>query len=89
MESVTDEALLQRIALRDEGALAELYDRYGRLAYSLAYRTLSDSGDAEDVVQEAFLNVWRMANSFNEGRGKAKTWLLSVVHHKAIDALPH
>ena len=86
MEPPTDEALLKHIGLEDEQALALFYDRYGRLAYSLAYRILGDSGSAEDVVQEAFLNVWRMATSFNGQRGSARTWLLSVVHHRAIDA---
>ena len=65
METPTDEALLQRIALADEGALVLLYDRYGRSAYSLAYRIVGNFHDAEDVVQDAFLNVWRMASSFN------------------------
>lgn len=87
METPTDEALLQRIALADEGALVLLYDRYGRSAYSLAYRIVGNFHDAEDVVQDAFLNVWRMASSFNIRRGTARSWLLSVVHHRAIDVI--
>ncbi len=86
MDSPTDEIMLQQIAVGDENALALLYDRYGRSAYSLAYRILGDAHSAEDVVQEAFLNVWRMAGSFSHRRGEARSWLLSVVHHRAIDA---
>ena len=62
-----------------------LYDKYGKLAYSLACRIVGDSVEAEDVVQEAFVSVWRMSASFNQGRGSVKTWLLSVVHHRSID----
>ena len=85
MESLPDEALLQRIALQDEAAFGVFYDRHGRLAYSLACRILGDTAEAEDVVQEAFLRVWRMAGSFDTQRGNARTWLLSVVHHRSID----
>jgi RNA polymerase sigma-70 factor (ECF subfamily) len=85
MESTTDEVLIQRIALGDEQAFALLYDRYGKPAYSLAFRILGDGPDAEDVVQEAFLNVWRMARSFDSRRGTARTWILSVIHHRAVD----
>ena len=84
---VSDEELLAAVGRRDEAAVAALYDRYGRLAFSLAYRILGDQGAAEDVVQEAFLNVWRRAASFQPGRGSVRTWLLSIVHHRAIDRL--
>ena len=87
MESLSDEEILDGIALGDEESVGLLYDRYGRAAYSLAYRILNDVHAAEDVVQEAFLNVWRMAGSFNASRGSARSWLLSVVHHKAIDII--
>jgi RNA polymerase sigma-70 factor (ECF subfamily) len=80
-----DDALLVAIQQRDEAALAALYDRYGRLAYALAYRILGERGAAEDVVQEAFLNVWRRAASFQAGRAGARPWLLSIVHNLAID----
>ncbi len=82
-----DEALLAAIGRGDEGAIAALYDRYGGLAYGLAYRILSERGAAEDVVQDAFLSVWRRAASFQPGRGSVRTWLLSIVHHRAIDRL--
>ena len=86
MGPLTDEELLRLIALGDEDALATLYDRYAKLAYSLAFRILGDGRATEDVVQESFVNVWRRAKSFDGQRGRAKAWLLSVVHHRAIDA---
>ncbi len=86
-DRASDDALLAAIRQRDEGAIAILYDRYGRLAFGLAYRVLGDRGAAEDVVQEAFLSAWRRAESFELTRGSARTWLLSIVHHRAIDRL--
>ncbi|MGH2535754.1 MAG: sigma-70 family RNA polymerase sigma factor [Thermomicrobiales bacterium] len=80
-----DDLLLLAVQARDDAALAELYDRYGRLAFGLAYRILGERGVAEDVVQEAFLNVWRRAGSFQTGRGGVRPWLLSIVHNLAID----
>jgi RNA polymerase sigma-70 factor (ECF subfamily) len=86
-DSVNDETLLLQLQQRDMRALEQLYDRHGRLAYGLAYRILNDSTAAEDVVQEAFLNVWRQAPTYDARRGAVRTWLLSIVHHKAIDWL--
>lgn len=80
-----DDALLAAIQESDERGLAALYDRYGRLAFGLAYRMLGERGAAEDVVQEAFINVWRRAVSFQLGRGSARSWLMSIVHNLAID----
>ena len=87
MEHPDDSALLRDIAAGDEEAFGRLYDRYGRLAYSVAWRVLGDGSAAEDAVQEAFLNVWRKAGSFDGRRGDARAWLLSVVHHRAVDLL--
>jgi RNA polymerase sigma-70 factor (ECF subfamily) len=84
---VSDEQLLVAIQERDEGAIAALYDRYGGLAFGLSFRILNDRNAAEDVVQDAFLSVWRRAVSFEVGRGSVRTWLLSIVHHRAIDRL--
>lgn len=86
-EAESDEALLAAIRRRDERGIALLYDRYGRLAFGLAYRVLGERGAAEDVVQDAFLSAWRRAESFETARGSVRTWLLSIVHHRAIDRL--
>jgi RNA polymerase sigma-70 factor (ECF subfamily) len=88
--SATDEAdraVLVRLADGELDALEELYDRYKTMAYSIAYRITNDTTLAEDVVQDAFLGVWRNAARYVEGRGSVKTWLLSIVHHRAIDAI--
>ncbi len=87
VSAVSDEQLLIAIQGRDEGAVAALYDRYGGIAFGLSYRILNDRNAAEDVVQDAFLSVWRRAVSFEVGRGSVRTWLLSIVHHRAIDRL--
>jgi RNA polymerase sigma factor (sigma-70 family) len=85
--SRTDEELLAVVARGDETALAALYDRYGRVAYALAYRILRDQVLAQDAVQDAFLTVWRTAASFDPRRGKASTWLLTLVHRRAVDVV--
>jgi RNA polymerase sigma factor (sigma-70 family) len=82
---VTDEELLDRVAGGDETALAELYDRFSRVTYGLAVRVLRDPALAEDAVQEAFLAVWRTAASFDARRGSASTWVLTLVHRRAVD----
>jgi RNA polymerase sigma-70 factor (ECF subfamily) len=82
-----DRAALERIARGELGALDELYERYKTMAYSIAYRITNDATLAEDVVQDAFLGAWRNAARYIEGRGSVKTWLLSIVHHRAIDAV--
>jgi RNA polymerase sigma factor (sigma-70 family) len=68
-------------------ALEALYDRYRAMAYAIALRITADPTLAEDVVQDAFLGVWRHADRYVQGRGSVKTWLLSIVHHRAIDAV--
>ena len=82
---LSDEALLALVARSDDAALAELYDRFGRVAYGLALRVVRDPALAEDVVQEAFLAVWRSAGRFVAERGKARTWVLTLVHRRAVD----
>ena len=81
----SDEALLALVSRGEEAALGELYDRYGRIAYGLALRILRDATLAEDAVQEAFLAVWRSAGSFLADRAKASTWILTLVHRRAVD----
>jgi RNA polymerase sigma factor (sigma-70 family) len=82
-----DRAVLARVAAGQLDALQDLYDTYKTMAYSIALRITNDAGTAEDVVQEAFLGAWRNAGRYVEGRGSVKTWLLSIVHHRAIDAI--
>lgn len=82
-----DRDLLDRIVAGELGALEGLYERYRTMAYSIALRITAEPAAAEDVVQEAFLGAWRNAARYVEGRGSVKTWLLSIVHHRAIDAI--
>jgi RNA polymerase sigma factor (sigma-70 family) len=83
----TDPVVLDRVAAGDLRALEVLYDRYGKMAYSLALRITAEASAAEDVVQDAFLGAWRNASLYAAERGSVKTWLLSIVHHRAIDAI--
>ena len=80
-----DTELLRRIGSADSAAFEDLYDLYGSVAYGVAVRITFDEALAEDIVQEAFTAVWRRAAQFDPGRGSVKTWLLSIVHHRAID----
>jgi RNA polymerase sigma-70 factor (ECF subfamily) len=82
-----DHVLIEALAGRDLSALSALYDRYGRVSYTLAYRILGEPETAEDVVQDAFLAAWRGAATFRRERGNARSWLLSIVHHRAVDLL--
>ena len=81
-----DRAALERLAGGDLGAVELLYERYRSMAYALALRITGDGATAEDVVQDAFVGAWRNAARYEQGRGSVKTWLLSIVHHRAIDA---
>jgi RNA polymerase sigma-70 factor (ECF subfamily) len=81
----SDEALLELISRSDETALAELYDRYSRVAYGLALRILREPALAEDAVQDGFLAVWRSAGSFVPGQAKASSWILTLIHRRAVD----
>ena len=84
---LSDEALVALVARSDDNALGALYDRFGRVAYGLALRVVRDPALAEDAVQEAFLAAWRTAGSFDPRRGKAQTWLLTLVHRRAVDVV--
>jgi RNA polymerase sigma-70 factor (ECF subfamily) len=83
----TDRDLMDRLANGDLGALDRLYEHHGAMAFSIAYRITGDRTAAEDVVQEAFLGAWRNAARYVDARGSVRTWLLSIVHHRAIDAI--
>ena len=82
-----DGELVELVAQKDAGALEALYERYGRPAYSLARRILTEETLAQDVVQEVFLSLWRDAHRFDAGRGTVATYLLSMTHHRAVDVV--
>src|SRR6266516_4684978 len=83
----SDEALLNAIADGAVWAMESLYQRYSRILYSLAYRMVADHQVAEDLLQDAFLAVWRRATSYSPQTGAARSWLVSIVHHRTIDYL--
>jgi RNA polymerase sigma-70 factor (ECF subfamily) len=80
-----DEELIARVCWREEPALSEIYDRYGRLVYSVALRIVGDRGAAEEVVQDVFQAVWQSAGSFQPS-GNFSAWLIGIARHRAIDA---
>jgi RNA polymerase sigma factor (sigma-70 family) len=84
---ISDPGLIALIARGDRDAFAELYDRYGKTAFGLAQRVTRDPQLAEEVVQEAFLTIWRQASRFDARRAKPSTWLLTITHHKAVDVV--
>jgi RNA polymerase sigma-70 factor (ECF subfamily) len=84
----SDEALIARLASGvDEEALSQLYDRYQASMYGLALRITRDTAMAQDAVQEAFVGVWRNAARYSVARASARTWILSITHHRAIDLI--
>jgi RNA polymerase sigma-70 factor (ECF subfamily) len=82
-----DEELISLVGKSDAEALATLYDRHCRPAYSLAYRMMGEKQEAEDLVQDAFIKAWSSAASYRAERGSVRTWLLSIVHNRGIDQL--
>jgi RNA polymerase sigma-70 factor (ECF subfamily) len=82
-----DADLARRLKSRDAHAMADLYDRYGRVAYSLIYRVVRNAAAAEDLVQETFLRVWNRVHSFDPQRGALGPWILTVARNRAIDYL--
>lgn len=85
--TTTDRELMTRIARREEGALAALYDRHAGSALAVAVRVLGDRAEGEDVVQETFIRVWEDAAAYDEGRGSVAAWLIGAVRNRAIDRL--
>lgn len=81
----TDEDLARRLQQRDPDAMKELYDKFGRLAYSVVFAVVKDRATAEDLVQEAFLRVWNRIQAFEPGRGALGPWLLAIARNRAID----
>jgi RNA polymerase sigma factor (sigma-70 family) len=86
-DGVGDVEILRRIRAGDRDAVHELYQRFRRPAFALARRILGDDGLAEDVLQDVFLGVWRDPDAYDQARGSFSSWLLAVVHHKAVDAV--
>jgi RNA polymerase sigma-70 factor (ECF subfamily) len=86
-EDPADAALVRRIRAGDRSAVDDLYDRFRRPAFALARRILADDALAEDVLQDAFLAVWRDPSAFDRSRGSFASWLLALVHHRAVDAV--
>jgi RNA polymerase sigma-70 factor (ECF subfamily) len=84
---LADEDLVTAAARGDDRAFEVLYDRHATVAWSLAFRVLGDRAAAEDLVQEAFLAVWRGAAAYSAAKGSVRTWVLSIVHHRAVDRL--
>jgi RNA polymerase sigma-70 factor (ECF subfamily) len=87
LRSKDDANLARRLRARDPHVMSTLYERYGRLAYSLIFRVVRDASAAEDLVQETFLRVWNRAQSFDEQRGALGPWILTVARNRAIDYL--
>src|SRR3954464_6420247 len=84
---LADEELMQLVRRGDARAFEVVYERHSRAAFSLAYRMTGARGSAEDVVQEAFLALWRANARYDRTRGSVRTWILGIVHNRAIDAL--
>jgi RNA polymerase sigma-70 factor (ECF subfamily) len=82
-----DAALVSAIRAGDPGAMALLYDRYGSVVYSVALRVLGDTGSAEDVLQEVFMQLWRNPNAFDSSRGNLAPWLAVIARNRAIDSI--
>ena len=82
-----DPELVERLKRRDPGAMADLYDRYGRVVYAIVYRTVGNAATAEDLVQETFLRVWNRVHGFDGERGSLTAWLMAVARNRAIDYL--
>lgn len=85
--STEDERLLARVARRDRAAFEALYTRLSRAVYSLAVAMLRDAEAAREIAQDVFLAVWQGATRFDPERGNARSWILSLAHHKTVDAL--
>jgi RNA polymerase sigma-70 factor, ECF subfamily len=83
----TDATLVSAIRSGDEQAMAQLYERYSAIVYSVALRVLGDTGAAEDILQEVFMQLWRSSEAFDAGRGSLPGWLAVITRNRAIDAL--
>src|SRR5262245_5020846 len=86
-ERLADEELMPLIAAKDGAAFEVFYDRHGKVAFSLAYRIVGERAAAEDVVQEAFISVWRSGARYDRARGSVRSWMLGIVRNRSIDLL--
>ncbi|HEV3229466.1 MAG TPA: sigma-70 family RNA polymerase sigma factor [Solirubrobacteraceae bacterium] len=87
LRQLADEDVMQLVRRGDADAFEVIYERHGGAAFSLAYRMCGQRATAEDVVQEAFLSLWRSGARYDRMRGSVRTWVLGIVHNRAIDAL--
>jgi RNA polymerase sigma-70 factor (ECF subfamily) len=87
IRNLADEEVMQLVQRGRPNAFELLYDRHGGAAFSLAYRMVGSRATAEDVTQEAFLSIWRSRLKYEPARGSVRTWVLGIVHNRAIDAL--
>jgi RNA polymerase sigma-70 factor (ECF subfamily) len=87
LRSLADEDVMQLVRRGDPRAFEIVYERHSAAAFSLAYRMMGTRSGAEDVTQEAFLSLWRSGARYDRARGSVRTWVLGIVHHRAIDAL--
>ena len=87
IRNLADEEVMQLVANGNPRAFELIYDRHGGAAFSLAYRMVPNRVTAEDITQEAFLSIWRSRVRYDRSRGSVRTWVLGIVHHRAIDAL--
>ena len=87
LRSLADEDLMQLVRRGDARAFELIYERHSPAAFSLAYRMMGTRSGAEDVTQDAFLSAWRSGARYDRARGSVRTWVLGIVHHRAIDAL--
>jgi RNA polymerase sigma-70 factor, ECF subfamily len=87
LRALADEDLMQLVRRGRAPAFEVIYERHASAAFSLAYRIVGTRNGAEDVSQEAFLNIWRSGGRYERARGSVRTWVLGIVHHRAIDYL--
>jgi RNA polymerase sigma-70 factor, ECF subfamily len=87
LRSLADEDVMQLVRRGDARAFEIIYERHSAAAFSLAYRMMGSRSGAEDVTQDAFLSMWRSGARYDRSRGSVRTWVLGIVHHRAIDAL--
>src|SRR5437867_5234582 len=86
-DALLDIALLNRVVARDQRALGDLYDRHSRLLFGLIVRILKDRGEAEEVLQDVFVQAWARAETFNTQLGSPAGWLIAIARNRAIDRL--